>query len=394
MSGDENKRIETTLALPAEEPGCSTPPLSPAIHLTSVGKVRDLEHIDALYNGQEPGYFYVRDANINADQLALKLAAMERAEAGLVCASGMAAVSSALLPFVEQGDHILLSHGLYGRTTRLVEHELPRYGVESTCFDPTRPNSIRELFKPNTKLVLVETLSNPLLRAADLPLLARLAHEHSALLVVDHTFAPLLCYPIELGADLVVHSLTKLIGGHSDVLLGAVLGSTKRIERCRSLSVTYGLTASGFESWLVLRGMATLALRSQRASGTALDLAGRLAKNPKVLKVHYPGLPEHPDHALACKLFDRDFGAMFTIDVGDRERANRLIRGLKSIPFAPSLGDTSTTLSHPSTTSHRGQSVEKLAIQNVTPGLVRFSTGLEHPEDLWADLERALEAID
>jgi cystathionine beta-lyase/cystathionine gamma-synthase len=394
MSGAQKKRTESSLAHPAEELECSTPPLSPAIYLSSVWRVRDLEHIDALYSGQEPGYIYARDANVNADQLALKLALLERGEAGLVCSSGMAAVSSALMAFVEKGDHILLSHGLYGRTTRLVEHEFSRYGVQHTCFDPTRPDKLRELFLPNTKIVLVETLSNPLLRVADVPVLARLAHEHSAMLVVDHTFAPLLSFPIEQGADLVVHSLTKLIGGHSDVLLGAVVGASKRIDRCKALAVTFGMTASGFESWLVLRGMATLALRSQRASATALELSTRLLKNPKVKKVHYPGLSEHPDHALACKLFEGGFGAMFTIDVGGRRQADQLIRGLNSIPFAPSLGDSSTTLSHPSTTSHRGQSAEKLALQNVTPGLVRFSTGLEHPEDLWADLERALGTID
>ena len=210
--------------------------------------------------------------------------------------------------------------------------------------------------------------------------------------MIDHTFAPLLCRPIAEGAGAVTHSLTKLIGGHSDLTLGVLAGSRRLIERASALASTFGLTGNPFESWLALRGSATLALRSARACATALILADRLSGHAGVQAVHYPGLPRHPDHDRAARLLKGGFGTIVTIDLGGRPEADAFIRGLRQIPFAPSLGDVATTLSHPATTSHRNQSAEQWERQGITPGLVRLSIGLEDPEDLWDDLSQALRA--
>ena len=208
--------------------------------------------------------------------------------------------------------------------------------------------------------------------------------------MIDHTFAPLLCRPLALGAEVVTHSATKLIGGHSDLTLGLVAGSREWIARISAVASTFGLTGDPFQSWLALRGVATLALRSARACATALELAGRLTSHDRVRTVHYPGLPHHPDHARAARVLKGGFGTIVTLDLGGRAEADAFIRGLRHVPFAPSLGDVATTLSHPATTSHRGQTAERWRAQGITPGLVRLSIGLEDPDDLWEDLNQAL----
>lgn len=384
----------TTCARGNDVPGSTTGPLAPPIQLSAVYRVADLDQIDALYQGEETGFIYARDGHPNAAQLAAKVAALEGAEAGLVCASGMAAEAAVFLACLGQGDEIAVSDGLYGKTVALVGRELARFGVGHRVFDATRPETLRGALAPRTRLVFAETLSNPLVRLADIAGLATAIDESgiAAALVIDHTFAPLLCRPLELGAVALTHSLTKLIGGHSDVTLGLVAGSKGLIERAGSVASAFGLSGNPFESWLTLRGISTLSLRSARACATALDLAGRLAAHPVVRTVHYPGLPTHPDHDRASRVLRGGFGTIVTLDLGVREAADVFIRSLRHVPFAPSLGDVSTTLSHPATTSHRGQSAEQWARQGITPGLIRLSVGLEAAEDLWDDLGRALEA--
>jgi len=380
----------TTCSRPSAERPSSTRSLSPPLVLSSVYQVSDLAQVDAIYNGEAPGYIYARDAHPNAAQLAEKLASLERAESALICGSGMAAESVLFLGLLDAGDHIALSEGLYGRTVGLVGRELARFGIESSYFDATKPGSLRDCLRPRTRLAFVETISNPLVRVAEVAGLAEVTHQSRVLLAVDHTFAPLLCRPIDLGADFVVHSATKLIGGHSDVTLGVVLGRKSQIDRLANLASTFGLTGNPFDSWLALRGLATLALRVRRTSSTAIEIATRLAHHPNVIATNYPGLANHPDHALAARMFPDGSGAMMSFDVGGREQADRLIRGLRHIPYAPSLGDVSTTLSHPTTTSHRFQAPEQWAKQGITPGLIRLSIGLEDVEDLWRDLDQAL----
>ncbi len=383
----------TTCARGSDVPTSVTEPLAPALQLSAVYKVAGLDEIDALYQGEAAGFVYARDGHPNAAQLAAKVAALEGAEAALVCASGMAAEAAVFLSSLGKDDEIAIADGLYGKTAVLVGRELARFGVTHRTFDPTRPETLRDALTPRTRLVFAETLSNPLLRLADVAGLAGViaGSGSDAGLVIDHTFAPLLCRPLELGAVAVTHSLTKLIGGHSDVTLGLVAGSKERVGRAAAVASAFGLTGNPFESWLTLRGVSTLSLRSARACATALDLAGRLAGHPAVRAVHYPGLPSHPDHGRAARVLRGGFGTVVTIDLGGRGPADEFIRVLRHVPFAPSLGDVATTLSHPATTSHRGQSAEQWARQGINPGLVRLSVGLEAAGDLWDDLRPALD---
>ncbi len=381
----------------ARAPGAapsSSRPLVPPLDLSVVYCPDDLAHVDALSDGTARGFIYARDGHPNAAQLAEKLARLEGAEAALICASGMGAIAAALLTLLGQGDHVLLSDGVYGRTATLVGKQLPRWGIGQTTFDPADARAAKSLLTPATRAILVETISNPLLRVADLPGLAGVAREAGIPLIVDNTFAPLICRPIASGASLVIHSVTKMIGGHSDLTLGALAGDRATIEAIRALASTLGQTGNPFESWLALRGLSTLGLRMGRAAATALDLARRFEDHPAVARVYYPLLPSHPDFALANRLLGAGGGTILTVDLGAREQAESFIRALAgSIPFAPSLGDVQTTLSHPATTSHRGHDAGSLARQGITAGMVRISVGLEDREDLWSDFRAALDGL-
>jgi cystathionine beta-lyase/cystathionine gamma-synthase len=369
-----------------------TVPLSPPVQLSAVYGIRDLAEVDALYSGESRGFVYARDGHPNGEQLASTLAEMEGAESGLVCASGMGALTSVLLALIGTGDEIAISSEVYGKTTALVCGELSRFGVHSTNFDAGRAESLDAAIRPKTRAIVVETISNPLLRVADLAGLARVARSRGVAMIVDHTMAPLLCPPIALGADVVLHSLTKFIGGHSDAILGAVVGERSLIASAARVCSTLGINAGPFESWLVLRGMSTLGVRWSRMCETALDLAERFATNSRVRAVHYPGLAGHPDHSIANEIFVGGYGAMLTIDLGNRESADRLIRNLSRIPFAPSFGDVSTTVSHPATTSHRALTDSDRERIGITHGLVRVSVGLESAGDIWREFECALES--
>jgi cystathionine beta-lyase/cystathionine gamma-synthase len=372
----------TTCARPPVVQPSRTPPLAPPLQLSSVYEFSGIEQVDAFYEGREAGYVYARDGHPNGAQLAAKVAALEGGESALVCGSGMAAESALMLAMLDQG--------LYGRTTLLVARELARFGIGYDLFDQSRPETLREALTPTTRLAFVETLSNPLLRMADVEGLAAITKPAGVTLAVDHTFAPLLCRPIELGADVVIHSATKSIGGHSDVTLGLLVGSKVLIDRLAPIASTFGLTGNPFDSWMALRGVATLAVRSDRACANALELARWLDRHPGVTRVNYPGLPGHPDHGLAKRVLRGGFGAMISFDLGGRPQADAFIKALQHIPYAPSLGDVSTTLSHPTTTSHRSQTPEQWARQGITPGLIRLSVGIEAVEDLRLDLDAAL----
>jgi cystathionine beta-lyase/cystathionine gamma-synthase len=371
-----------------------TRPLVPPIELSTVFCLADLDLVDAIYRGEATGFTYARDGHPNAAQLAQKVCQLERAEAGLVCASGMGAIAATFLTLTKQSDHVLISDGVYGKTSALVTRLLPRWGIDHTAFDPaaTEPE-LRSLLKPTTRLIYTETISNPLLRVPDFAALAAVAHGAGVPLIVDNTFAPLSCRPIELGASLVVHSATKMIGGHSDLTLGVLAGPRRLIEQVQVVASTLGQTGNPFESWLALRGVATLSLRVERSSANALELSRRLEGHDQVTRVMYPGLASHPDYQSARKWLHDGSGAMVTIDLVSRTRADALIRKLRTIPLAPSLGDVQTTLSHPATTSHRGQDAAQLARQGITPGMVRISVGVENVDDLWNELREALDSL-
>jgi len=381
---NQPERVEDICPRPDEPLEMPTSPLASPIYQAAVYRCDSPDQAGRLLSGQDDGYVYSRDRNPNSDLLAEKIRALHGAERAIACGSGMAACSAILLAHLKSGDHVVVGDQMYGRTLTLLEKELSRLGVTSTRVDACDLAAVRKAMTPATKLIVVETITNPLVRVVDVAALAEAAHQGGARLVVDNTFAsPVLCRPLELGADIVFESLTKIMNGHSDVLLGAVCGNADVWDRINGVVASYGLSAAPFDSWLAARGIGTLALRAERASANALAAAKFLAGRKECERVYYPGLEQHPDHALAERQFAQSSGAVlfgsmlsFTL-AGGGAAAARFIAAAKRIPFCPSLGDLSTTLSHPESTSHRGLTPEERAALHITGGTIRLSVGIE-----------------
>ncbi len=305
----------------------------------------------------------------------------------------MGAITTVLLALLRAGDHVIAQRSLYGGTHALLADLAERRGVEVTHVSGDDPEEVRAALRPETRLLYLETVSNPTTRVTDLPGLIAVAKRAGVVSVIDNTFAtPLLCRPIEHGADIVVHSATKYLGGHSDVLAGiAVFAEAEPHRAVWRHSLELGAAVDPFAAWLTLRGLQTLALRVRRHCETALDLAGRLAAHPAVTAVHYPGLPTHPDHELARRLLPDGHGGVLSFDLaGGREAARTFTESVRLASLAPSLGGVHSLVLHPASTTHRQLSDEELAVAGIGAGLVRMSVGIEHPEDLWADVEQAL----
>jgi cystathionine beta-lyase/cystathionine gamma-synthase len=355
-------------------------PLVPPLYQSSVYNLPDLDVLDRVMNGEQAGFIYARDGHPNAKALADKLAALESARWGIVCGSGMAALSAAFLGDVGANDRVIASNRLYGRTNKLLRQELNRFGVKTTVVDCNDLDAVRAAFAEPARVLFVETMSNPLCRTVDVPALADIAHQHNAKFIVDNTFAtPTLFRPLEHGTDLVMESLTKVIGGHSDVTLGWIGGNDPELLPAMTQIVsTWGLAANPFDCWLCERGLPTLELRVRSSSQNARLVADWLANQPGVSRVVYPGREDHPDHAVAHKLLGDSFGNMLCFELaGGREAVNRFMRSATGIPFSPSLGHVGTTLSHPDTTSHRYESPAEKQRQGITDGLIRLSVGVE-----------------
>jgi cystathionine beta-lyase/cystathionine gamma-synthase len=367
-------------------------PLVPPLYQSSVYTLPDLDVLDRIMTGEAPGFIYARDGHPNARMLADKLAEIEGAAWAVACGSGMGAITAALLATARQGDHIVASNRLYGKTTVLLDQELSNYGVKTTFVDISDLNQVRTALVQPSKVLLVETISNPLLRVSDLIALADLAHDHDCLLAVDNTFAtPVLCRPIEAGADIVVESLTKMIGGHSDVTLGMACGTGELAPQVNQIVSVWGLASNPFDCWLASRGLATLSLRMRAASANAAALADWLPQQSSVAGVVYPGRSDHPDHDLACHLLRDGFGSMLCFELkGGREAVNQFLRQAIGIPFSPSLGHTTTTCSHPATTSHRSVSPAERRRQGIGDGLIRLSVGVEELETIKKELAKGL----
>jgi cystathionine beta-lyase/cystathionine gamma-synthase len=371
--------------------GRSTP-LVPPLYQSSVYTLPDLDALDRIVDGAEPGFIYARDGHPNARQLAAELAHLEAAEWAAVCGSGMAAISAILLATVQNGERIVASNRLYGRTAQLLGQELVRFGVQTTFVDTCDLDQVRSALQRPAKVLFVETLSNPLLRIADLDRLAELARPAGTLLVVDNTFAtPVLLRPMDHGADLVMESLTKMIGGHSDVTLGMVAGNGDLQQSVAQVISIWGFASNPFDSWLAQRGLATLPLRMKTASANAAALADWLAERPGVSRVVYPGRPDHPDHKLAQTLLGEGCGNMLCFELkGGREAVNRFLRAAPGVPFSPSLGHTTTTCSHPGATSHRYVSPAEKKRQGISDGLIRLSVGVEDLAHIQEQMGRGL----
>lgn len=374
-----------------------TKPHAEPIYLASVYECDSPAAADAMLGGQTPGYVYSRDGHPNAASLAEQCRVLHQAERAAVTNSGMSAMALALITQCMAGDHILLSNQLYGRSYALFVSEAARLGIESSIVDTTDPNTVRAAWQPNTKLLVVETITNPLLRVNDLAALASLAHERGGLLLVDNTLAgPLNCQPLRWGADLVVESLTKIMNGHSDVLLGLLCAHARLWERVPATLSTWGWTAPPFESWLAARGLQTLPLRWQQAADNALAAAAWLTKQAGIDAVHFPGLSTHTDHQLATRQFasaknthgDVRCGTLVTFTLaGGWDAATRFIAAVReTIPFCPSLGELHTTLSHPASTSHRALTPAQRSVLGIEDGTIRLSVGIEAVEQIQKNL--------
>jgi cystathionine beta-lyase/cystathionine gamma-synthase len=367
-------------------------PLVPPLYQSSVYTLPDLDAYERIMNGEEPGFVYARDAHPNSRQLAARLVEVELAQWAAVCSSGMASLSAILLATVSQGGRVVAGNRLYGRTTQLLKQELARFGVQTTLVDAGDLEQVRQALETPARVLLVETMSNPLLRMVDIERLAEFAHARDCLLLVDNTFAtPALVKPLTLGADLVMESLTKMIGGHGDVTLGVVCGRGDLLPEVSQVSSIWGFAANPFDCWLAERGLATLAVRMRAACANAAALADWLAGQPGVTHVVYPGRPDHPEHALAARLLRGGFGNMLCFDLaGGRDAVNRFMRRATGIPFSPSLGNTTTTCSHPSSTSHRYTSPAEKQRQGIGDGLIRLSVGCEDLEEIKREMAKGL----
>jgi cystathionine beta-lyase/cystathionine gamma-synthase len=344
--------------------------------------------------GDEELFLYTRYENPTLRELEESLAALEEGEAGLVFASGMAAVTTAILSLVKAGDEVLASASLYGGTTRFVRDVLPSLGVAGQLIPPSRLTNLEGLAGPRSRVLMIESPTNPSLDVLDIGAVASAAHDRGLALIVDNTFAtPCLQRPLAQGADIVMHSLTKALGGHTDIIGGALVGSRARIESARSLLKVLGGCLDPHAAFLVLRGLKTLHLRVQRQCENALALARRLEGHPKLSRVRYPGLPSHPAHEVARRQMSA-FGGMVSIVLkGGLPAAECFYDHLQLVTRAASLGGVESLVSLPVHTSHHGYSDEQLRAAGVDPGSARISLGIEDAEDIIADIEQALAAV-
>jgi len=373
----------------------STRPHNQPLFLTSVWECDNPQQADDILAGKQPGYVYRRDGHPNADALVAQCCRMHAVEQGTATSSGMAALVTAVLAVVQAGDHVLISNRLYGKSGYLVAHEFGRLGIESSQVDMRDHAATRAAMQPNTRLLIVETIANPCLDVADIAELVKIAHAAGAKLLVDNTFAtPYVCKPAELGADLVMESLTKMMNGHSDVILGFLGGKESVWSRVPGIVSAWGFCSSPLDCWLALRGLGTMTLRMERACDNAVNAAEFLTSSAAVERVDYPGLPQHPQHDLATRQFGGRYGSLVTFHLcGGRSTADKFIAAARRIPFCPSLGEIATTLSHPESTSHRGLTPEARAALGISGGTIRLSLGIESPDDVIAALREGLDSL-
>ncbi len=364
---------------------------SEALFLTSSFVFKSAAQAAARFSGEEEGNVYARFTNPTVTTLQQRLAALEGAEACIATASGMAAIMSTVMALLKAGDHIVASRSIFGATLQLFGNILSRFGIETTLVEATNPDAYRAAMRPTTKLVFVETPSNPLTEIVDIAAVAEVAHAGAALLAVDNCFCtPALQRPLELGADLVIHSATKHLDGQGRVLGGAVCGAKAPVEEVFKFLRTAGPTLSPFNAWVILKGLETLAIRMEAQSARALELARRLEAHPQVARVFYPGLPSHPQHALAMRQQSAG-GAIVSFEVkGGRAEAWRVVDNCKLLSITANLGDVKTTITHPASTTHGRISAEARAAAGITEGLLRIAVGLESVDDIEADLKNGL----
>ncbi|MEM7171518.1 MAG: aminotransferase class I/II-fold pyridoxal phosphate-dependent enzyme [Pseudomonadota bacterium] len=375
---------------PAETKGALTPP----VYMTSTYAFPSTEEGAALFRGEGDGFIYGRTKNPTQALLEERLAALEEAEAGMATASGMGAITTTFWSLLQAGDRVIIDHTLYGSTFAFFTQGLPKFGIETVPVDLSRIDLLEQTLAKGAQAVYFESPANPNLRVLDIAAIAEQAHAAGAMVVVDNTFAtPALQRPISLGADLVVHSATKYLGGHGDLLAGLVLGPAETLKKIRTFGLRFmtGATISPWTAFLVLRGLKTLSLRMERHCSTALAIAELLARHPAVDRVTYPGLEKSPDHLLATRQMS-GFGGLVAFELkGGLKAGFHFMDALELVTRAVSLGDAETLVQHPASMTHSTYSPEERAQHGIGDGLVRLSAGLENPEDILEDIAQALE---
>lgn len=363
------------------------------IYATSSFVFDDAEQARALFANEEEGNIYTRFSNPNNDEFIQKLCLLEGTEDGMAMASGMAAMFVSMASFLNQGDHLLICRSVFGSTHQITTQLLPRWGITHTYVDIHEPDAWEKEIKENTRMIFIETPSNPGLDIIDLELVGNMAKKHSLLFNVDNCFAtPYLQNPANYGADIITHSATKFIDGQGRVIGGAVLGTKECIEKVRFFARHTGPAMSPFNSWILSKSLETLAVRMEKHCENAMNLAKHLEHHKEVLSVRYPFLQSHPNYDVAKKQM-RHGGAMVAFELKDGiERGKLFLNSMKMISFSANLGDTRSIATHPASTTHSKLSVEDRAIVGITDGLIRVSVGLENIEDIIADIEQAIEA--
>lgn len=430
MALDRNQLHFETLQLHVgqEQPDPATDARAVPIYQTTSYVFRDSAHAAARFGLQDPGNIYGRLTNSTQGVFEERVAALEGGVAGLAVASGAAAITYALLNITRDGDHIVAAKTIYGGSYNLLDHTLPAYGVTTTFVDPADLNNFEKAIRPETKAIFIETLGNPNSNIIDIKAVAEIAHQHRIPLIIDNTFGtPFLIRPIELGADIVVHSATKFIGGHGTSLGGVIVdsgnfdwkasgkfpqlaepdpsyhgavfadvaGPAAFVTRIRAVLLRdTGATISPFNAFILLQGLETLSLRVERHSYNAFRVVDFLSKHPKVKRVNHPSLPDHPDHALYKHYFPNGGGSIFTFEIdGGEKEAHRFIDSLEIFSLLANVADVKSLVIHPATTTHSQLTDEQKADQQIYPGTVRLSIGTEHIDDLLADLSQALDKV-
>jgi len=365
------------------------------IYQTSTFAFRDADHGAACFSGNDPGYIYTRIANPNIRELEQAVADLENGFDGIATSSGMAAVNVVYLGFLASGDHIISHNAVYGPSRAIMESLYPKYNVESTYVDATNPQNVIDAIQENTKVLYVETPANPTIGITDLKAMVKIAKEHSLKLVVDNTFcSPYLQRPLDLGADVVLHSMTKFINGHADVVAGMVITKTEEDYKIlRNIMVNVGCNMDPHQAWLARRGLKTLGIRIDRAQESSQKVAEFLENHPKVEWVKYPGLKSHPQFELAKEQMDGP-GSMISFEVkGGVEAGKIVMNNVRLALLAVSLGGVETLIQHPASMTHSKLSDEAQLAGGITKGLIRLAVGIEDVEDIIEDLDQALNKI-
>ncbi|HEX5785547.1 MAG TPA: O-succinylhomoserine sulfhydrylase [Burkholderiaceae bacterium] len=373
---------------------------SEALYLSSGFLQPDATTSARRFAGEEEGYTYGRSGNPTLTAFEQRLAALEGSEAAMATASGMAAIMLMCFSLLKAGDHVIISQSMFGSTLKLIGSEFGRFGVETSVVSQTDVQAWAQAIRPNTRLLFAETPTNPLTEVCDIAALADIAHNAGAWLAVDNSFAsPALQRPIELGADIVMHSGTKYLDGQGRVMAGSLCATAQMVnEKFLPVQKNSGMILSPFNAWVVLKGLETLDLRMRAQSALALELAAWMESHPAVARVYYPGLPSHPQHALAMRQMSAG-GAVLSFEVKAynaeqaRQRAFHVLDSMKTLSLCTNLGDTKTLVAHPASTSHGKLTEAQRQAAGIGQGLIRVAVGLEHPEDVRADLARGLDTL-